>query len=115
MSQPGETLDMLIKDLTDVIAMKCPMMKLSGYFQGQANLNTGKVAGYYYDTQAKIAFEIPLSNQVSDDKKTSLNQGISDYAQVPHFNNQDHTHRDNQSASTPKMTKSHPTYPKYHT
>ena len=32
-------------------------VKPSGYFQGQANLNTDKVVGYYYITQTNITFE----------------------------------------------------------
>ena len=49
-------------------------LKLSGYFKGQANLDTGKVAGYYYNTQAKVTFENPLSTQISEDEKSLLNQ-----------------------------------------
>ena len=51
-------------------------LKLSGYFQGQANLDTGKAVGYYYNMQAKVTFENPLSTQVSDDEKSLLNQRI---------------------------------------
>ena len=47
-------------------------LKLSEYFQGQANLDTGKVAGYYYYTQAKVTFENPLSTQISEDEKSLL-------------------------------------------
>ena len=39
-------------------------LRLSGYFQVQANLDTGKVAGYYNNTQAKNTFENPLSTQI---------------------------------------------------
>ena len=74
----------------------------------QANLDTGKVAGYYYNTQAKVTFETPLSTQVSNDEKGLLNQNIWDCVQVPPLDNQDQTYRDNQGASTPKMTKSQP-------
>ena len=42
--------------------------KFTGYFQGQANLNTGKVPGYYYNTHARVTFENPLSNQAPDDE-----------------------------------------------
>ena len=31
--------------------------KFTGFFQGQANLNTGRVAGYYYNTCTTVAFE----------------------------------------------------------
>ena len=58
-------------------------LKLSGYFQRQTNLDTGKVPRYYYNTQAKVTFENSLSIQISDDEKSLLNQRIPDYTQVP--------------------------------
>ena len=51
-------------------------LKISRYFQGQANLDTGKVAGYYWNTQAKVTFQNPLSTQISEDEKSLLNQRI---------------------------------------
>ena len=38
-------------------------MKPIGYFQGQANLNTGKVTGYYYNAQAEVTFADALNPQ----------------------------------------------------
>ena len=46
-------------------------LKLIAYFQGQANLDTGKVAGYYYNTHAKVTFENPLSTQAPAMKKVN--------------------------------------------
>ena len=83
-------------------------MKLSGYFQGQVNLDTGNMAGYYCNAEAKVTFETPLSTQISDDEKSLLDQRIWDHAQVPPLNNQEQTYRDNQGYSTLKMTRSHP-------
>ena len=48
-------------------------LKLTGYCQGQANLDTGKVAGYYYKPQAKVTFENPIRTQVSE-YENSLHQ-----------------------------------------
>ena len=79
-------------------------MKPSGYFQGQANLNTGKVAGYYYNTQTKVAFEIPLKAHTLDDEKSLLNQRMRENTQVPHL---DLCGRNSQVASTPRITKYH--------
>ena len=81
-------------------------LQLSGYFQGQANLDTVKVAGYYYNTQAKVTFENQLSTQISEEKKFTKSKNVHD-TQVSPLNNQFHTYRDNEVASTPKMTKSH--------
>ena len=51
-------------------------LKLTGYFHGQANLDTSKVTGYYYNTHAKVTLKNPLSTQVLDDQKSLLNQRI---------------------------------------
>ena len=32
--------------------------QFTGYFQGQANLDTGKLAGCYYSTHARVTFKI---------------------------------------------------------
>ena len=45
-------------------------LQLSGYFQGQANLDIGKMTGCNYNTQAKVTFENLLSTQISDDEKS---------------------------------------------
>ena len=42
--------------------------KFTGYFQGQANLDTGKVEGYYHDTHARETFENPSSTQAPDNE-----------------------------------------------
>ena len=41
--------------------------KFTGYFWGQANLATGKLAGYYNNTHTRVTYENPMSNQVPDD------------------------------------------------
>ena len=56
---------------------------LTGFFQGQANLNTGRVAGYYYNTFAGVAFEDLLTNQSLEDETSLLNQRILNYDQIP--------------------------------
>ena len=47
-------------------------LKFTGYFQGQANLDTGKVTGYYYNTHARVVFENALSTQAPNDKKKNI-------------------------------------------
>ena len=46
------------------------------FFQGQDNLNTGRVAGYYYNIHDRVAFKDPLTNQALEDKTGLLNQII---------------------------------------
>ena len=36
--------------------------EFTGYFHGQANLNTGKVAGHYYNIHIKVTYKNPPSN-----------------------------------------------------
>ena len=43
--------------------------EFTGYFHRKGNLNTGKVAGYYYNTHAEVAFEKHPSNRASDDRR----------------------------------------------
>ena len=50
--------------------------KFTGFFQGEANLNTGRVAGYYYNTHTRVAFKDPLPNQALEDETGLLNQRI---------------------------------------
>ena len=50
--------------------------KFAGLFQGQANLNTGRVADYYYNTCPRVAFKDPVTNQTLEDETSSLNQRI---------------------------------------
>ena len=50
--------------------------KFTGYFQGQANIDTGKAAGYYYNTLIRVTFKQPSSNQAPDDEASLLNQII---------------------------------------
>ena len=83
-------------------------MKPSGYLQGQANLKTGKVARYYYNTQTKVTFEDPLNTQTYENEKSLLNQRVRENTQVLPLDHQDQTHRNSQGASTPKITKYHP-------
>ena len=54
----------------------------TGYFHGKVNLNADKVAGYYYNTHAKVTFENPPSNQALEDETSLLNQGIQNHSQV---------------------------------
>ena len=51
-------------------------LKFTGQFHGQANLDTGKVAGYYYNIYTRVTFENPSSTQAQDDEKGLLNQRI---------------------------------------
>ena len=51
-------------------------LNLSEYFQGQGKVDTGKVGGYYYNTQAKVTFENPLSTQISEDEMSIKSENI---------------------------------------
>ena len=44
------------------------------YFYGQANLNTSKVAGHYYNTHAKVTFENSPSNQALDETRMLIQE-----------------------------------------
>ena len=57
--------------------------KFTGFFQGQANLNAGRVADYYYNTHARVAFEDSLTNQAQEDETSLSNQRSQNYDQVP--------------------------------
>ena len=57
--------------------------KFTGFFQGQANLNTGRVAGYYYNTCTKVAFKNPPAYQNLEDESSILKLRNQDYDQVP--------------------------------
>ena len=81
--------------------------KFTGFFQGQANLNTSRVAGYYYNACARVSYEDPLTNQALEDETGLLNWRIQNYDQVPPPIPQYPTYRNNQSASKPRMTRSH--------
>ena len=93
-------------------------LKFTGFFQGQ--VNTSRVAGCYNNTHARVAFEDPLTNQVLEDETGLLNQRVQNYDQVPPPSPKNPTYKDNQSASTPRITKSHyenketPINAKYH-
>ena len=82
--------------------------KFTGYFQGQVNLNTGKMAGYYYNTNTRATFKNTLSKQAQDDEVRLLNQRIQNHTQGPPLTNHYLTYRDDQSASTPRMAKPYP-------
>ena len=58
-------------------------IRFTGFFQGQANLNTSRLAGYYYNTCTRNALEDPLTNQALEDKISLWNQRIWNYDQVP--------------------------------
>ena len=73
-----------------------------GFFQGQAYLNPSREAGSYYYTCATLAFKDPLTNQALEDETNLFNQWIWNQS-PPKYP----TYRDNQSASTPRMTRSH--------
>ena len=49
--------------------------EFTGYFYVQADLNTGKVAGHYYNTHTRVTFENPPIIQPLD-KTSWLNQRI---------------------------------------
>ena len=84
---------------------KNPNSKFTGFFQGQANLNTGRVAGYYYNACTKVAFKDPPTNQNLENESNLLNQRIQNYDQMPSTTTWYPTYRDNLNASTPRMTK----------
>ena len=67
----------------------------------------GRVAGYYYNTHARVAFKDQLTNQVLEDETSLLNQMIQNYDQISPSTPKYHTSRENQSASVPRMNKSH--------
>ena len=77
-------------------------LKITGYFHEQANLGTGKVAGYYYNTHTRVTFKHPSSNQAPDDETNLLNQIIQNYTQVPPFTNHCLKYRDNQMHQPPE-------------
>ena len=81
--------------------------KLTGYFQGKANLTAGKVAGYYYNIHARVTFKNPPSKQGPEDETSLLNQRIWNHTQAPPLTNHYSISRDNQSMSTPRMAKPH--------
>ena len=60
-----------------------PNKIFTGFFQGQAYLNTGRVAGYYYNACTKVAFENSPENQSLESKNNFLNHRNQDYIQVP--------------------------------
>ena len=53
--------------------------KFTGLFQGQANFNTGRVAGYYYNICTKVALKNHSTNQNLEDESSLLNQKIQNY------------------------------------
>ena len=55
----------------NVIVMRESMIQNYRYFQGQVNLDIAKVAGYYYNTHARVTFEKPTSTQAPDDETSS--------------------------------------------
>ena len=67
-------LAMMIRGQRNVIVMRgSKIQNLTGYFQRHANLDTGEVAGYYYNTHTRVIIKNPSSNQVSDDETSLLN------------------------------------------
>ena len=48
--------------------------EFTGYFPGQANLDKDKVAGFYYDTLARVTFENLSINQAPEDETSLSNQ-----------------------------------------
>ena len=59
-----------------------PNPKFTGFCQGQASLNTGRVAGYYCNTCNKVTFKNLPSNQNLEKESSLLNQRIQNYDQV---------------------------------
>ena len=60
--------------------------KFTGFFQGQANSNTGRIAGYcYYNAHTKVAIERrnPPANQNLENESGLFNHRIQDYDQLP--------------------------------
>ena len=57
--------------------------KFTGLFQGQADFNTGRVAGYYYNSCPKVAFENSLANQNLENGSSLSNHRIEDYDHLP--------------------------------
>ena len=80
--------------------------EFTGYFYGQANINTGKVAGHYYNIHAKVTFENLPCNQALD-KTSLLNQRIQNRSQVPPLTNHYLAYRETPSALAPRMAKPH--------
>ena len=62
--------------------LKIQIQKFTGVFQEQANLNSGRVAGYYYNAHTKVAFKNPPGNQNLESGSSLLNQRIQDYDQL---------------------------------
>ena len=80
-----------------------PNPKFTGFFQGQANLNTG--TGYYYNACTKIAFKNQPANQNLLNVSSLLNHRIQDYDQLPSPSSRYHTWNNNHNASTPRITR----------
>ena len=45
---------MMMRGQENVIDERLKNPKFTGFFQGQANLDTGNMTGYYYNTHARI-------------------------------------------------------------
>ena len=79
---------MMIRDWEGMIMMRGLKIKnFTWYFQEKANLDTGKVAGYYYNTHTRISFKKLSNSQVPDNKTSLLNQRIQNCTQVPPLTN----------------------------
>ena len=61
-----------------------PNPNFTGFIQGQANLNTGKVAGYCYNTHTRVTVKNPSANQNLEDDTSLLNQKRNqNYDKIP--------------------------------
>ena len=83
-----------------------PNPKFTGFFEDQTNLNTDRVAGFYYNAHTKIVFENSSANQNVENENSLLNHRIQDYDQVTSPTPRCPTHRDNKNTSTPRITTS---------
>ena len=54
-------------------------LKIQNSQEDLANLNMGRVAGYYYNTHARVAFKDQIINQALEDETNLLNQKIQNY------------------------------------
>ena len=75
------------------------------FFQGQANLNTDRVAGYYYNAHIKEAFENPPANKNLECENSLFNHRIQYYDQSPSPTPWYPTYRDDQNAPTLWITR----------
>ena len=82
-----------------------PNPKFTGFFQGEANLTAGRVAGYYCNAHTKVAFKNSPANQNLESESSLLNHRIQDCDQLSSPIPPYPTYSTNQNASTPRITR----------